>query len=147
MNIRDKKQFYKEITRVLKPGGRFIYYDILSAGAGTILYPVPWAGSSSLSHLITSTQLNDLLTQGGLQSIKTNDETIAGIDFFHTMLERIKTQGLPPVSLRLLMGESFLQKTENLYNNLKNGLLMLESGTFVKGELSIVNMSLVNNDH
>src|ERR1044072_7840615 len=32
MNIADKKTFYAEIARVLKTGGRFVYYDILTNG-------------------------------------------------------------------------------------------------------------------
>jgi ubiquinone/menaquinone biosynthesis C-methylase UbiE len=39
MNIADKKTFYAEVARVLKKGGRFIYYDILSNDHLPVQYP------------------------------------------------------------------------------------------------------------
>ena len=43
MNIEDKRRFYDEIFRVLKPGGRFVFQDIMSGPGGEIHLPVPWA--------------------------------------------------------------------------------------------------------
>src|SRR5215813_7368819 len=42
MNIRDRAQLYREIRRVLTPGGRFATFDVVS-NKGEPLYPVPWA--------------------------------------------------------------------------------------------------------
>ena len=52
MNIEDKETFYGEIARVLAPGGRFAFHDILSGPGGEPHYPVPWAGDPSISFLI-----------------------------------------------------------------------------------------------
>ncbi|MFT5217629.1 MAG: ubiquinone/menaquinone biosynthesis C-methylase UbiE, partial [Glaciecola sp.] len=43
MNIPGKENLYSEISRVLKPGGHFLYYDILKKEDGEINYPMPWA--------------------------------------------------------------------------------------------------------
>src|SRR5512134_1465885 len=43
MNIRDKSRLYREMHRVLKPGGTVAIYDILAGSSGPVLFPVPWA--------------------------------------------------------------------------------------------------------
>jgi SAM-dependent methyltransferase len=53
MNISDKPALYAEAFRVLRPGGRFVVYDVLKGEGGDIRYPVPWAHDSSTSFLAT----------------------------------------------------------------------------------------------
>jgi ubiquinone/menaquinone biosynthesis C-methylase UbiE len=43
MNIPDKHALYAEALRVLRPGGRFVVYDVLQGEGGDVHYPVPWA--------------------------------------------------------------------------------------------------------
>jgi len=43
MNIPDKHALYTEAFRVLRPGGRFVVYDVLQGEGGEVHYPVPWA--------------------------------------------------------------------------------------------------------
>ncbi|OQP39868.1 hypothetical protein A4H97_16750 [Niastella yeongjuensis] len=131
MNIADKKTFYGEIHRVLTTGGRFIYYDILDNGE-LIHYPVPWAADASLSHLITSQQLHTLLGETGFQRIQVTDETEKGIGFFNKLFNRIAQKGLPASGLHLLMGDTALQKLNNLRSNLIGKRVVLESGTYTK---------------
>lgn len=128
MNIGDKPAFYSEIYRVLKPGGKFIYYDILSMNNGPIHFPVPWADEPSLSHLITPGDLHKLLAATGLRPVETTDQTAKGILFLETILTRIKNQGAPSVSLQLLIGDSLAEKLGNVHTNLKGKKIVLESG-------------------
>ncbi|THU34805.1 class I SAM-dependent methyltransferase [Niastella caeni] len=132
MNIADKKTFYAEIERVLTAGGRFIYYDILSNDQLPIYFPVPWAAGASMSYLITSQQLHMLLHDTGLQRIQVKDDTGKGIAFFNNLLNRISKKGLPALGLHLLMGDTALEKLNNLHKNLKEGHIMLETGIYEK---------------
>lgn len=134
MNIGDKKAFYAEMHRVLRPGGRLVYYDILSHDHLPLHYPVPWAPDASLSYLVTCQQLHSLLHEIGFQPIQTRDETAKGIAFFNKLLTRTAQNGLPALGLHLLMGDTALEKLSNLRTNLVERRIMPESGVFVKVE-------------
>lgn len=132
MNIRDKERLYAEIVRVLRKGGQFIYYEILSKGDGKISYPVPWANDESISFLTKKEPLETILTEAGLKRVKVEDETGQGMEFFEKLLARIAEKGAPEVGLNLLMGPSTGVKITNLLEGLKSGSLELQSGLYTK---------------
>jgi ubiquinone/menaquinone biosynthesis C-methylase UbiE len=127
MNVADKRALYAALGRVLKNGGRFIYYDVLGNDE-PVQYPVPWAANDSLSFLITSPQLHTLLSDAGLQRIQVTDETEKGIHSLNNLFNFITDKGLPASGLHLLMGPTALEKLNNLRSNLIEGRIILESG-------------------
>jgi ubiquinone/menaquinone biosynthesis C-methylase UbiE len=132
MNIEDKQTFYAEIQRVLTPGGQFIYYDIFSNAHKPIHFPVPWAEVPDLSFLITLPEFTNLLTNAGLQQTSKTNQTASGIQFFETLFEKAKTQGMPKVGLQLLIGEPAPERLRNVYRNLTEENIVLESGICIK---------------
>jgi ubiquinone/menaquinone biosynthesis C-methylase UbiE len=128
MNIADKQTFYAEIKRMLLRTGRFVYYDIFSTGHGQLQYPVPWADTPELSHLITTGELKVLLQQNGLQPVSITDQTEKGIQSLAGLIKSVEQHGVPAVGLNLLMGERFREKIMNLHQNLTTGSIMLQSG-------------------
>ncbi|MBO9203432.1 MULTISPECIES: class I SAM-dependent methyltransferase [Niastella] len=131
MNIADKKAFYTAINQVLTKGGRFVYYDVLGNDQ-PVYYPVPWAFDASLSFLITSRQLQALLSATGFIQIQVTNETENGIRSLNALLNRIAQKGLPASGLHLLMGDTALEKLNNLRSNLIEKRVVLESGIYEK---------------
>ena len=68
MNVRDRVAAYREIRRVLRPGGRFAFYDpYVPEGALPPHYPTPWAESAANSTLLTEQETRVCLAQAGLR--------------------------------------------------------------------------------
>ncbi|PHS67871.1 MAG: SAM-dependent methyltransferase [Flavobacterium sp.] len=132
MNIPDKKKFYSEIQRVLKPNGYFIFYDILTKGKGEIIYPMLWASNSKLSFLSKVEEMDLFLTELGFTLKQSKNQTQAGIDFFDALIKRLKEFGPPKMGLNVLMGETTKPKLMNLFAHLKNDKLELRSGVYIK---------------
>ena len=132
MNIKDKGTFYSEICRVLKKGGRFIYYDIFSINHETLYFPVPWAMNGSLSFLMTINELNGLLTELGLLEITAKDETMEAIQFFKQMKERSAKEGPPGPVMYILMGKNTNEMLAGLVRNINEKKIELQSGIYKK---------------
>ncbi|NNF36742.1 MAG: methyltransferase domain-containing protein [Saprospiraceae bacterium] len=132
MNIPDKGKFYSEISRVLKTGGCFLFYEILKKGDGEIGYPMPWASDDSHSFLFMAEEMDGFVTGSGLTRIQFKDQTQAGIDYFEALVNKLKEFRPPKMGLNVLMGETTKPKLMNLLTHLKEGELELISGVYRK---------------
>lgn len=134
MNIEDKEHFYSEIKRVLTNNGRFIYYDIFKTDDKPIYYPVPWATDPSISHLISIPQLRKLFNKSGFELVDFKDQTRSAIQFFKNMFEDgEKKKPLKP-GVNLLLGKDAPEQFKNVYRNLVDKKIELESGICKKVE-------------
>lgn len=118
MNIAAKDQMYAEARRVLKRGGRFAIYDVLQGEGGKVLYPVPWAREPSISHLVTPSDMTDLLTGSGFSILETHDSTEESQRWFEALAARMANSA-PPVTFRLFLGDAFPAMAANQVRNLK----------------------------
>lgn len=66
MNLPDKAAVFREVARLLRPGGRFAVYDIMRTGPGEIAYPVPWANDERSSFVESQEQYVAALESAGL---------------------------------------------------------------------------------
>lgn len=75
MNIADKARLYREVARVLKPGGRFGLYDVMAGPAGDPYFPVPWASEARWSHLMAPAGVREAIRAAGLDERHWRDRT------------------------------------------------------------------------
>ena len=65
MNIADKAAFYREIYRVLKPGGWLVLSELARGPGPQMDYPTPWAESEASSFLATIDETRATLGECG----------------------------------------------------------------------------------
>jgi ubiquinone/menaquinone biosynthesis C-methylase UbiE len=118
MNVKGKNQFYSEIYRVLKKGGKFVSHDVFKGGISEVYYPVPWAEDESISFLMEPSEVEQILKSLNYKISYWEDKTEISARAFKKSLENIKQKGLPPLGLHLLMGKNTVEKIENMAQNL-----------------------------
>ncbi len=132
MNIRDRASLYRELRRVLKPGGHFAFYDIL-AGPNTspLVFPLPWAASEATSFLLTPEATRQVYEQSGLAVRQWSDETPKVAASMAQM-----TPNAPNANVTVLPGvdrAAFLKAVANVGLNLREGRLCFAMGVCEAG--------------
>lgn len=125
MNIPDKPRLYREMHRVLKPGGTLAIYDILAGPTGPVLFPVPWARTPDTSFLVQPDELRKLLEGAGFNVSDWSDTTDAARAWFVSLAEKIRKEGLPPLGFHVLLGPDFQAMAQNQRRNLEEGRIVL----------------------
>jgi len=125
MNIPDKPRLYREMHRVLKPGGTLAIYDVLAGPSGPVVFPVPWARTAESSFLATPEQLRELLERAGFTVASWSDTTDAARTWFVSLAEKIRKEGLSPLGFHVLLGPDFQAMAQNQRRNLEEGRIVL----------------------
>jgi len=129
MNISDKNRFYSEISRVLKPKGRFLFHDIFYGINGFPYYPVPWAEEYSMSSLVTEDEARLNIEKAGLRIDNWINKLEESVEYFKKVLTKIETDGYPPLGIHLLMGHSAKEKLHNYHSNLLENRVTVSLGS------------------
>ncbi|HEY3888581.1 MAG TPA: class I SAM-dependent methyltransferase [Caulobacteraceae bacterium] len=126
MNITDRARLYREIRRVLSPGGRFATFDVVSNGDEPH-YPLPWARTPETSFLLTAAATREAIEAAGFRTLAWRDETEAAKAWF----AQLRASGPPPSpNLGVVMGADFAQLAANLGRNLMEGRLGILTAVF-----------------
>jgi ubiquinone/menaquinone biosynthesis C-methylase UbiE len=119
MNIGDKRAFYREIARVIRPKGLLLFHDIFLGDGGSLHYPVPWAEEPSISFLAAPGEARQILEDFSFAIHDWVDKSEPSLQWFESAIERLKVSGAPPLGLHLLMGSTAKTKFENNIRNLR----------------------------
>ncbi len=124
MNIAGRPRLYREMHRVLKPGGKIALYDVVAVAGAEPMFPVPWARDPSTSFLLEPDALHTLLEKTGFAIRVWRDATPEARQWFAA--QRPPAQP-PKLGLHLLLGPDFRTMAGNFARNViegRVGLLM-----------------------
>jgi len=124
-NIPDKPRLYKEMYRVLKPGGTLAIYDVLAGPSGPVIYPVPWARTAEASFLATPDELRSLLEGAGFAIEAWLDTTDVARAWFVALAARIRKESVGPLGFHVLLGSDFPAMAPNQRRNLEEARIVL----------------------
>ena len=105
MNIADKRLFYREAFRALRPGGRLALSNLCAGPAGEPYFPVPWATTRDTSFLATPEEMRADLLAAGFEIADFRDVTEATREAQRRTRERIDKGEVPRIAVDIIMGE------------------------------------------
>ena len=123
MNIADKASLFREVRRVLKPGGKFAIFDILRAVDAPMTYPVPWASNEDTSFVVDKGSYREALEKAGFRVEQERVRTAFAIEFTERAIAHAAQNGQPALALHLLMGDLAPVMIKNVLAMMKQGVL------------------------
>jgi ubiquinone/menaquinone biosynthesis C-methylase UbiE len=122
MNIADKRGFYREAFRALKPGGVLALSNLCRGSDGDFIYPVPWAETAATSFLATPDEMRADLLAAGFEIVVFNDTTAETLPATIRNRQRLEREGLGALGTHLIMGERLREMQINSASNQEAGL-------------------------
>jgi sarcosine/dimethylglycine N-methyltransferase len=123
MNIQDKRRFYAEALRILRPGTVFAFSHYGSGLKGEPDYPLPWAAGPATSFLSSPEETREQVLAAGFEIVIFRDKTEDVLPDLQENRRRLQEYGLPPLGLQTLMGERIRELQINVARSVEEGRL------------------------
>jgi len=125
MNIADKPRLYREIYRVLKPGGWLVLSEIAREKEGEARYPMPWASTPAESFLSTVVDTQEGLRSAGLEVEMVKNDLQRSLDFGARVRAMLERGEKPPYRANALIhGEAASAMLGNVARGYQEGSLV-----------------------
>jgi ubiquinone/menaquinone biosynthesis C-methylase UbiE len=121
MNIPDKAALISEVRRVLKPGGRFVLYDVMRLDSSPLPYPLLWADSAAISFVETPDTYRRLLDAHGFSIERERNRRDQSLELGRALRAGASVHGEPPLGLHVVMGPGAALRLANVMNTLERG--------------------------
>jgi sarcosine/dimethylglycine N-methyltransferase len=131
MNVADKKSFYAEIARRLRPGARLATFEVCRAGDVLPTSPLPWSLDGSDSFLATPDELRDSIQAGGFEAVEWVDDSDWVKQWFAEAGRRIAAAGAASANLPGLLDDG-PTRMFNFAAALATGAVTIPRGAFVR---------------